>query len=67
MTATYNKMPNFSNPSCPPHHLIDIINSDPILSEYFRVNCSQNRYSYMAHELMLDGIRYRTNIRICDR
>lgn len=31
------------------------------------MNCPKDRYYSMAHQLMLDGIRYRTNANICDR
>ena len=44
-------------------HLTALINKDPILANYFRrANLAQGEYWRLAHELMLDGLRYRAQV-----
>lgn len=50
------------SPCSPPsgYTINELVCFDPILNDYFTKNAVTERYWNLAHDLMLDGIRYRT-------
>lgn len=65
-----------SHPQPPPvsipanlNNLYELVNSDPILADNFRTCTNAHQYWHAAHQLMLDGLRYRAkgelNVRRC--